>query len=72
MTDNFDRSPVLVLVGEKDEAVDARALRGLFAADRAGREVEILPGIDHFAVFRDESVLDRVATWLRDLQARSQ
>ena len=57
--------PLLVLVGADDEAVDGAALRELFAAD--AEAVEVLPGVDHFGVYREPAVLERIAGWLRTL-----
>jgi alpha-beta hydrolase superfamily lysophospholipase len=60
----LQRAPLLVLVGEHDEAVDPSALRALFAGDRPETEVVILPGIDHFGAFSDPAALERIASWL--------
>lgn len=56
--------PLLLLVGEKDEAIDPDALRSLFASDDPNARVEVLPGIDHFRVFSDPVALERIASWL--------
>jgi alpha-beta hydrolase superfamily lysophospholipase len=53
----------LVLVGANDQSVDPEALRGMFSDDR----VKILPGIDHFGVFREEAALETMADWLQSL-----
>ena len=55
---------LLMLVGEQDQAIDSDALRALFASDSANTEIEVLPNIDHFGVFRDHLALNRVAMWL--------
>jgi alpha-beta hydrolase superfamily lysophospholipase len=57
--------PLLVLVGADDEAVDGEALRELFAD--VSDAVEVLPGVDHFGVYRDPAVLERIERWLQAL-----
>jgi non-heme chloroperoxidase len=57
----------LVLVGANDEAVDADALRRLFAESAPRSQVIILPNINHFGVFSDLSALKAVIDWLRGL-----
>ena len=59
--------PLLVVVGEEDEAVDGVALKALFASDAVRTEVALLPGIDHFEVFSEASALGRITEWLRGL-----
>jgi non-heme chloroperoxidase len=53
----------LVLVGADDEAIDAEALRLLFAAS-APRAVMVLPGINHFGIFSDSTALEQMTVWL--------
>jgi pimeloyl-ACP methyl ester carboxylesterase len=55
----------LVLVGADDEAVDAEALRVLFAANAPRSRVAILPKINHFGIFFDALALRAVIDWLR-------
>ena len=57
--------PLLLVVGEEDEAIDADALSSMFAADRPSTAVEVLPDINHFGVFRSKPALDVIAAWLR-------
>ncbi len=57
--------PVLVLIGDRDEAVDAEALRALFAETLPDAEVGVLPAVNHLGVYRDPAVLEAIATWLR-------
>jgi non-heme chloroperoxidase len=55
----------LVLIGEKDEAIDAQALRTLIAANSPATEMRILPGISHFGIFQEQAALETIAAWLR-------
>ncbi|MBV8753574.1 MAG: alpha/beta fold hydrolase [Pseudonocardiales bacterium] len=55
----------LVLVGVDDEAVDADALRALFASRAPHSQVVSLAHINHFGIFTDRGVLQRIAEWLR-------
>jgi non-heme chloroperoxidase len=57
----------LVLVGANDEAVDAEAVRTIFAADAPKAQMQIMPGISHFGIFTEPTVLDTAAAWLRSL-----
>jgi alpha-beta hydrolase superfamily lysophospholipase len=57
--------PLLLLVGDEDQAVDGQGLRALFARDDASATIEVLPGTDHFGVFREPAALARIADWLR-------
>jgi pimeloyl-ACP methyl ester carboxylesterase len=54
----------LVLVGAADEAIDAEALRLLFAASAPRARVTVLPGINHFGIFSDSAALDQTTAWL--------
>jgi non-heme chloroperoxidase len=54
----------LVLVGADDEAIDAEALRLLFAASAPRTRVMVLPGINHFGIFSDSSALEQMIAWL--------
>jgi non-heme chloroperoxidase len=56
---------LLVLVGDRDEAVDAEALAALFASDVTNTTIEVLPGVGHFALFADDAALAAIADWLR-------
>jgi non-heme chloroperoxidase len=58
---------VLVLVGSEDEAVDAEALRAVFAQSAPRARVAILPGINHFGIFTDAAALNAMIEWLRGL-----
>jgi non-heme chloroperoxidase len=55
----------LVLVGADDEAVDAEALRAVFAASAPRAPVTVLPGVNHFAIFSAPAALEQMAAWLR-------
>jgi non-heme chloroperoxidase len=57
----------LVLVGADDEAVNADALRGLFAESGTRSQVIILPNINHFRIFSDSLASKTVIDWLRGL-----
>jgi non-heme chloroperoxidase len=57
----------LVLVGANDEAIDADALRALFAADAAQAQLKILPDINHFGIFSDPTALAVASDWLHAL-----
>jgi non-heme chloroperoxidase len=54
----------LVLVGADDEAIDAEALRVLFAASAPRARVTVLPGINHFGIFSAPSALEQTTAWL--------
>jgi non-heme chloroperoxidase len=56
----------LVLVGADDEAIDAEALRLLFAASAPRARVKVLPGINHFGIFSDSAALDQTKAWLNE------
>lgn len=57
--------PMLLLVGDEDEAIDSDALQAIFDRQDSGSTIEILSHIDHFEIFSDDAALDRVSTWLR-------
>jgi len=54
-----------VLVGDKDQAVDAQALLSMFAEMARPECVKILENVDHFGVFRDPAALEAIAEWIR-------
>jgi len=58
------RAPVLLLIGENDEANDAHAYEALLADDCPQAELNVLPGVDHFGVFGDPGALQRMEAWL--------
>jgi hypothetical protein len=55
----------LVLVGEGDQAIDAGALATIVADASPGTSVNVLDGVDHFGVFTDADVFERLVQWLR-------
>lgn len=57
-------SNALVLVGEKDEAVDGAALLDLLKADGYGGSAEILARTTHFDVFHNVEALKRVTDFI--------
>jgi alpha-beta hydrolase superfamily lysophospholipase len=57
----------LILVGANDQAIDAEALRTLFAADAPQATMKILPDVNHFGIFSEPAALDMAAGWLRGL-----
>lgn len=54
----------LVVVGERDEAVDASALVDLFNRDAPQVEIWLAPNLGHFAIFADPGALRQLAAWL--------
>ena len=58
---------VLVMVGTDDEAVDAEALRTVFAESAPRAQVMVLPRINHFRVFSEPAALSAITKWLRGL-----
>jgi non-heme chloroperoxidase len=56
----------LILVGANDEAIDAEALRLLFAARAPRARVTVLPGINHLGLFSDSTTLDQTTAWLNE------
>lgn len=63
--------PTLVMIGANDEAIDAEALRGIFAASAPQAQFNVLPGVNHFAVFNDPARWDAIAAWLKALPPAS-
>jgi alpha-beta hydrolase superfamily lysophospholipase len=57
----------LVFVGANDEAIDADALRSLFAADAPQAQLKILPDTSHFGIFSDPAALAVANDWLKGL-----
>ncbi|HEX4409744.1 MAG TPA: alpha/beta fold hydrolase [Xanthobacteraceae bacterium] len=57
----------LVLIGTKDEAIDADALRELMADAAPQAQMKILPDINHFGIFTERVPLDIITTWMRSL-----
>lgn len=60
-------SQAMVLVGAKDQAVDADALAKLISADAPKAVMEIMPGIDHFGIFYQPASLAKITGWMRSL-----
>ena len=58
---------VLVLVGANDEAIDAQALRAVFAADAPQAQVTIMPEISHFGIFTEPAAWNAISSWLQKL-----
>ncbi|NNL85372.1 MAG: alpha/beta fold hydrolase [Myxococcales bacterium] len=58
-------SETLVLVGGRDEAIDADALTELFRRNAPEVEVEIVAPLNHFRILVDAGVLATVQRWLR-------
>jgi pimeloyl-ACP methyl ester carboxylesterase len=50
----------IVLIGDRDEAIDAVALRGVFESHAPRARVTILPGVDHFGIFSDCAAISAV------------
>jgi non-heme chloroperoxidase len=59
-----------VLVGSDDEAIDAKGLKALFSAHAPTSTVAVLPSINHFGIFTDPAVIEKVAAWLSALPTR--
>jgi alpha-beta hydrolase superfamily lysophospholipase len=55
----------LVLIGEGDQAIDARALKQMFARHARGAAFRILPAVDHFGVFVQPAALAEIVAWLK-------
>ncbi len=51
----------VVLIGDRDEAIDSTALRGIFAAHAPRAAFAILPGVNHFGVFNDPVAIAAIA-----------
>lgn len=60
----------LVLVGERDEAVDGPALLGLLNAAGYRGRAEILPQTTHFGIFETSEALQRVADFVAGVPER--
>jgi non-heme chloroperoxidase len=61
----------LVMVGDRDTAVDGGALHTLMAADAPQAEMKILPDVSHFGVFSDPPAIEAATTWMRTLPERT-
>ena len=59
--------PTLVMIGAKDEAIDAEALRSIFTADAPKAQVTVVPELNHFGVFNSPAAWATMAAWLRAL-----
>ena len=56
-----------LFVGDGDQAVDGEKLRTLVAKHAPRARVTILPGIDHFGIFTDDTALAAVAATLGEM-----
>ncbi|WP_233805449.1 alpha/beta hydrolase [Paraburkholderia sp. HP33-1] len=54
----------IVLIGERDEAVDAQRLQKLFARESPASLFKILPDTDHFGIFTSANVQKVLIEWL--------
>jgi acetyl esterase/lipase len=63
-------SNALVLVGDKDEAVDGVALLGLLKAAGYSGKAEILPQTTHFGIFHTAEALKRTADYVAGVPER--
>ena len=59
---------VLLLVGADDEANDGTAYPKLFEESGSSAEIVVLPGVNHFGVFRNEQALERMSDWLKSVR----
>jgi len=59
---------VLLLVGADDEANDGTVDPKLFEESGSGAEIVVLPGVNHFGVFRNEQALERMSDWLKSVR----
>ena len=59
----------LVLIGAQDESIDPEALRAVFAADAPRSPVTVLPNVNHFGIFADPAVLQKIVEWMQGLPA---
>ena len=55
----------LVIVGGRDEAIDAKALAELVARHAPSVETSVVEPLNHFGILRDAGVLASVQRWLR-------
>jgi alpha-beta hydrolase superfamily lysophospholipase len=55
----------LVLVGGRDQAIDAQALKKAFAENSSSTDYRIFDDIDHFGIFTDPMALQNLTDWLR-------
>ena len=55
----------LVFIGARDEAIDAEALRTVFAADAPRARFTILPDTSHFGIFSDPAALTAIGDGLK-------
>jgi pimeloyl-ACP methyl ester carboxylesterase len=55
----------LVLVGDGDQAIDAGALKKMFARHARGATFRTLPDVDHFGVFAQPAAVGEIVAWLK-------
>jgi non-heme chloroperoxidase len=60
--------PLLVLVGEEDEAFRAEAYHETITRDAPRGEVEVLPGVSHLGIASAPSAVSRLRSWLDTLR----
>lgn len=59
-----NKKPMLVLVGSKDEAFHSEAFEPIFAQYAPHADVEIIDGVKHLNLPRNEITINLVSTWL--------
>lgn len=60
----------LTLVGERDQAIDAEALKEMFAGSAPRATFRILPDVDHFRVFTQPAAIAEIVGWLNSGDGR--
>ena len=55
----------LVMIGDRDEAIDAQALKALFDQHVPGTAFRTLPGVDHLGIFMEPAAITEIVAWLR-------
>lgn len=54
----------LILIGERDEAIDAVELQKIFTANAPKSEFHVLPGVNHFGIFGDQGAIDALGRFM--------
>jgi alpha-beta hydrolase superfamily lysophospholipase len=57
-----------VLIGEGDQAIDAQALKRMFARHARRAALRTLPAVDHFGVFTQPAAITEIVAWLKGLR----
>ena len=57
----------LVLIGERDEAINPQSLMKIIKTEAPGLKMSIIPGLNHFEIFQNPLALGVIKDWLMNL-----